>query len=107
MRKFLLALLGSTALAGLAAAGEVTLVKYDKDKKELTVKEDGGDKIYKVTEKTKYSFAFQDGKETTSTATVAEKLLASDKAAGKAKLDITTDNNTVTAVKIKSTKKKN
>lgn len=107
MRKFLLALLGTSALAGLATAAEVTLVKYDKDKKELTVKEDGGDRVYKVTEKTKYSFAFQDGKEASSNSTVAEKLLASDKAAGKAKLDITTDKDTVTAVKIKSTKKKN
>lgn len=107
MRKFLTALLCIVGLSGLALATEVTLVKYDKDKKEVTVKEESGEKTYKLTEKTRFTFADQDGKETAGDFAAAEKTLKNEKAAGRAKLDITTEKDAITAMKIKSRKKKN
>ena len=107
MRKFLTALLCTAGHAGLAQATEVTLVKYDKDKKEVTVKEEGGEKTYKVSEATRFTFTDQDGKETTGNFAAAEKTLKNEKAAGRAKLDITTMKDAITAMKFKGRKKKN
>jgi hypothetical protein len=106
MRKFLLALLCTAGITGLALASEVTLVKYDKDKKELTVKEESGEKTYKLTEKAKFTFTDQDGKETVGDFAAAEKMLKNEKAAGRAKLDIAVEKDTITAVKFKGRKKK-
>jgi len=106
MRKFLTTLLCTAVLGGLALATEVTLVKYDKDKKEVTVKEEGGEKTYKVTEATKFTFTDETGKETTGNFAAAEKTLKNEKAAGRAKLDITTEKDAITAMKFKGRKKK-
>ena len=106
MRKFLVAVLFTAGLAGLALAGEVTLVKYDKDKKEVTVTAESVEKVYKLTEKTKFTFTDQDGKETVGDLAAAEKTLKNEKAVGKAKFDITVDKDTITAVKFKGRKKK-
>ena len=105
MRKFLAAVLFAAGLAGLAVAGEVTLVKYDKDKKEVTVKEDAGEKVYKLSEKAKFTFTDQDGKEMAGDLAAAEKTLKNAKAAGRAKFDITVEQDTITAVKFKGRKK--
>jgi hypothetical protein len=107
MRKFLFALLGLALLTGVALAGEVTLVKYDKEKKEVTVKDGDADKVYKLSEKTKFTVTDQDGKETASNLAAAEKILGNEKAVGRAKFDITADKDTLTAVKFKGRKKKN
>ena len=61
MRKLLMSFLCVAFMAGLVVAAEVTLVKFDKDKKELTVKEGEKEKTYKVTDKTKFSTATKDG----------------------------------------------
>ena len=106
MRKFLTALLFAMGLAGLALAGEVTLVKYDKDKKEVTVKEEAGDKVYKLSGKATFTFTDQDGKEMPGDLAAAEKTLKNEKAVGKAKFDITVEQDTITAVKFKGRKKK-
>ena len=105
MRKYLTALLCTAGFAGLAPATEVTLVKYDKDKKEVTVKVEGGEKTYKVSECTKFTFTDQDGKETTGNFAAAEKTLKNEKAAGRAKLDIATEKDAITAMKFKGRKK--
>ena len=55
MRKLLLSLACMFFMAGLVIAGEVTLVKFDKDKKEVTVKEGDAEKTYKITDKTKFA----------------------------------------------------
>jgi hypothetical protein len=107
MRMFLAALFCTAGLTGLALATEVTLVKYDKDKKEVTVKDESGEKTYKVSEATKFTFTDQDGKETTGNFAAAEKTLRNEKAAGRAKLDITTEKDAITAMKFKGRKKKN
>jgi hypothetical protein len=106
MRKLLLSLGALLFMAGLVVAAEVTLVKYDKDKKELTVKDDAGkESTYKVTDKTKFSGPTKDGVKDL-TYDQAEKRLTSEKAVGKAKLDITTSGKDVTEVKFKGGKKK-
>ena len=51
MRKMMLALVAMFAMAGLVVAAEVMVVKFDKDKKEITVKEGDAEKTYKITDK--------------------------------------------------------
>src|SRR5262245_16938027 len=62
MRKLLLAVAALFFMAGLVVAAEVTLVKYDKDKKEITVKDDKDkESTYKITDKTKFTLTTKDG----------------------------------------------
>ncbi len=95
MRKMLLALVALFAMAGLVVAVEVTVVKFDKDKKEVTVKEGDAEKTYKVSDKAK--FTTTDGKgENAKEAKYEdfEKRVSGKK--GGAKLDIKTDKDTLT-----------
>ena len=62
MRKFVLAALALVFTVGLALAGEVAFVKYDTEKKELTVKEDDKTATYKITEDTKVKRGDRDAK---------------------------------------------
>ncbi|AMV24782.1 hypothetical protein VT84_10325 [Gemmata sp. SH-PL17] len=61
MRKMLMALVALFAMAGLVVAVEVTVVKFDKDKKEITVKEGDKEKTYKISDKAKFSVTDKDG----------------------------------------------
>ena len=61
MRKLLLSIAALFFMAGLVVAAEVTLVKYDKDKKEVTVKDGDKEKTYKITDATKFTFTTKDG----------------------------------------------
>ncbi len=61
MRKLLLSLICLLFLSGILFAGEVTLVSYDNDKRELVVKEGDKDSTYKVTDKTRVTFVDQSG----------------------------------------------
>lgn len=106
MRKLLLSLGCLFFLAGAVLAAEATLVKYDKDKKEVTVKEGDKEKTYKLTDKTKYFTTDKDGKDTEAKFEDIEKRISSDKAAGKAKLNITTDGDNITELKMSAGKKK-
>jgi hypothetical protein len=100
MRKLLSAFLCMVFMAGIVVAAEVTLVKFDKDKKEVTVKEGDAEKTYKITDKTKFSTATKDGSKDVEYA-AAEKALSNEKAAGKMKMEITTDKDTITEIKMK------
>ncbi len=103
MRQLMLSLWCLFAMTGLALAAEVTLVKFDKDKKEITVKE--GDKepaTYKITDKTKITFTGKDGTAKEGTYDTVEKIMSSPKAAGKAKFEITTDKDAITELKFKA-----
>lgn len=53
MRKFALTLAAFVAFVGFAIAANVTFIKWDNDKNELTVKEGDKEATYKVTDKTK------------------------------------------------------
>src|SRR4051794_18167102 len=87
--------------AGLVPAGEVLLLKYNKDTRELTVKEGDAEKTYKLGDKARVTWTDKAGNVTEVKPEYVEKLLTSDKAAGKAKLDITTDKGTVTEIRLK------
>jgi hypothetical protein len=122
MRKVMLAVATMLFMAGLVVAAEVTVVKYDKDKKEVTVKDkDDKENTYKITDKTKVYTTDKDGNKTDSTVEALEKRLSfvgkdgGDKGKGKGKgkggfgagkLDITTDGDTITEVKMRGFGKK-
>ena len=99
MRKFLLSLVCMLFMAGIALAAEAVFVKFDGDKKELTVKEGDKENTYKVTDKTKISVIDKDGN-----AKEAEVKVLSKGKEGKTKLEITTDKDTLTEVKMKMKK---
>lgn len=121
MRKVMLAVAAMLFMAGLVVAAEVTVVKYDKDKKEVTVKEGDAEKTYKISDKTKVFTTDKDGNKTDSTVEALEKRLSfvgkdgGDKGKGKGKgkggfgagkLDITTDGDMITEVKMRAFGKK-
>ena len=100
MRKMLLALLMVFFMAGLVVAVEVQLVSYDKDKKELKVKEGDAEKTYKVDEKGKFSRVDKDGNAKDADFAAFEKRASS----GKGKMDITVKDGTITEAKWKGGK---
>jgi hypothetical protein len=109
MRHFLLAIIGLLVATGITLAAEVTLLKYDAEKKELTVKVGEAEKSYKLTDKTKVTFEDKDGNKKDGTVEAAAKALGSPGAKGKLKFDLTADNDkdTVSSLTLKMTKKKN
>jgi len=106
MRKLLLSIAALFFMAGLVVAAEVTLVKYDKDKKEVTVKDGDKEKTYKITDKTKFSVTDADGNSKEATYEQAEKRIGNEKQYGKMKLEVTADGDKLTEVKYKGGKKK-
>jgi hypothetical protein len=105
MRKLLLSLACLLFMTGLVIASEVTLVKYEPDKKQVTVKEGDVEKTYKITDKTKV-YVIKEGKTEDSTYDAAVKILSNDKAKGKLKFEITTDRDAITELKMKARKAK-
>ncbi len=103
MRKVMLALSVLFLTVGLALAAPGRLVKYDEDKKEMTVKsgKKGSEveKTYKVTAKTK----FTDGDKEITMDEAVKKMTA--KKGGKY-IDVTADGDNATAVKFVAQKKK-
>lgn len=89
---------------GLAHAGEVTLMKFDKEKKEVTVKEDEAEKTYTITEKTKFAAVDEDGTAKKLTYEDALKGLNSPKSVGVLRFEITAKDGQLTEVKVKRRK---
>ena len=54
MRKFVLSAVALCFSLGLTLAADVVFVKFDKEKKELTVKDGDAEKTYMVTDDTKF-----------------------------------------------------
>jgi hypothetical protein len=107
MRKMLMAAVLALFAAGVVVADPVTLVKYNGDKKEVTVKDkDGKEATYKLTEKTKYVSVDKDGNKKDGDAERVTKMLASDQAAGKAKFEITVADGVITELTTKRGGKK-
>jgi hypothetical protein len=102
MRKLLLACGCLIAMSSLALAAEVVLVKFDKDKKEMTVKDGDKETTYKITDKTKITFAAKDGTAKEGSYDVVVKIMSSPSAPGKAKFEISTDKDTITELKFKA-----
>jgi hypothetical protein len=106
MRKLLLAAFALFMCVGLTLAAEVVFVKFDKEKHELTVKEDGGEKTYKLSKDAKFMRGDMDvphekGME------ALEKANSNEKAKGKMKLEVKIEKDEITEVKMKGGKKKN
>jgi len=99
MRKLMLSLATLFFMAGLVVAAEVTLVKYDKDTKTVTVKDGDKEVTGKIGDKTKVTVGDKEG-----TVADAEKSLTNEKAVGK-KYDITIADGAVTEIKLKGKKK--
>ena len=103
MRKMLMALVAMFLMAGLAIAGEVIIVGYDKEKKELKVKEDDKEKTYKIGDKVKFVTTDKDGNAKDSDYETFEKRVTNKKAVG-GKLEVTVKDDAVTEVKWKGKK---
>ena len=92
MRKFVLSMLALFVCVGLTIAAQVKFVKFDEDKKELTVKEDDKEKTYKVTDKT--TFKRNDKDVPAEKATGSLKKMKAD-----AEIDVTNDGEKATEIK--------
>lgn len=106
MRAPLLALAGLFLMTGLAAAVEVTLVEFDKDQKQVTVKEGEEQKVYKLTDATKFFGVDPDGNARPMTYDDAVKGLGNEKAKGALKFAIEVKDDAVTEARFKSKKRK-
>ncbi len=106
MRKPLLALFCVFFFSGLAAAVEVTLLSFDKDQKEVTVKEGEAEKVYKITDKTKFFGVDPEGKAREMTYDDAVKGLGSEKAKGALKFHITAKGDELVDAKFPARKRK-
>lgn len=104
MRKFALAVAALFACVSLTIAAEVVFLSYDKDTKELKVKEDGSEKTYKVTDKTTFKRGDKDVASDKGI-TALEKMNDNEKTKGKAKLDITVDGKEIKEIKMRGGKK--
>jgi hypothetical protein len=105
MRKLLLSLICMCAATGLVIAAEVTLVKFNKDKKEVTVKDGDAEKTYKITNKTKFVGVDKDGTTKEISYDDAAKGLGNPKAEGRLKFDVTVKDGEITEAKVKARKK--
>jgi hypothetical protein len=116
MRKALMSFIIMAFMSGLVVATEVTVVKYDKDKKEVTVKEGDAEKTYKITDDTKVYVTDKDGNKTEGKVEDLTKRLEGGGKGGKGgggkggkarttKLDITVDSDKLTEVKMQGRKK--
>jgi hypothetical protein len=105
MRKLVLAVCGLLFAGGLVSGVEVTLVKFDKDTKEVTVKEGGEEKVYKITAATKFSSVDKTGAPRALTYDDVLKGLTNAKAAGKLKFDVTAKDGTILEAKMPGKKK--
>jgi hypothetical protein len=106
MRKHLLVLCFVFGMTGLVTAAEVTLLKHDAEKKQVTVREGEKEVVYKYTDKTKVTLIDrQDGSVKEGTLDVATKLFSKETAINKLKFEITADKDTLTEIKLKGKKK--
>lgn len=108
MRKMLLALAIMFFMTGLVVAAEVVAISYDADKKEFKVKEGDAEKVYKVTDKTKFTTTDQKGENAKEVKIedFAKRAKGKDGKGG-GKFEITTDKDEITEVKWKAGKGKN
>jgi hypothetical protein len=101
MRKLVFAAVALALSAGLALAGEVKFVAYDKEKKELKVKDGTAEKVYKLTDKT----VFKNGDKEVKEANRAKAMERFEKMKPDTKFELTADKEAVTEVKFVAAKK--
>lgn len=107
MRTLLLSLCCALLSAGVVLSGEVTLLKFDGEKKEVTVKEGERERIYKLTDKTTVLFINdKDGSTKKGTVDAAAKVLGNEHFKGK-QFEISTSQDSITEMKLKAKRGKN
>jgi hypothetical protein len=109
MRKLLLSLATMFLMAGLVYAVEVSVVSYNAEKKEVTVKEGDKEVTYKVTDKVKVTLVVdKDGNTKEGKFEDFEARLKRKGGGGKGggKIDITVKDNTITEAKFRAGGKK-
>ena len=106
MRKLLLVLACLLSLGGIAAAVEVTLVSFDTDEKAVTVKEGDAQKVYRITDATKFYGVDPEGKAREMTYDDAIKGLGSAKAEGRLKFNVTVKDDVIVDAKFAAKKRK-
>jgi len=106
MRQLLLALVCLFLMGSLAAAVEVTLLEFDKEQKQVTVKEGEAQKVYKLLAATKFYGVDADGNAREMTYDDAVKGLGSEKAKGVLKFDVEVKAEEVTEARFKAKKRK-
>jgi hypothetical protein len=93
-------------MAGLVVAAEFTIVKYDKDKKELVATDDKGKEVtLKVTDKTKINVIDKDGNKTEGKVEDLERRWTGEKAVGR-KVDLEVSGSNITTVNLRQRGKK-
>ncbi len=105
MRKMLLALGCALLLCGLAVAGDVTLLKFDKDKKTVTVKEGATESVLQITDTTKFLAVDPDGVAHALTFDDAVKGLGSPKSEGALKFGVTVKGSSIVEMKLPAKKR--
>lgn len=107
MRKMLLSFCGLLFMTGVLVAGEVTLLRFDTESKELVVQEGESEKTYTITDKTKFSIMDKEsGKLIPISYDDAVKGLGNPKSEGKLKFDIIVKDDEVVEAKLPGRKKK-
>lgn len=102
MRKFVLSAVALCVSFGLTLAADVVFVKFDKDKKEVTVKDGDKESTYKITDDLKFKRGEKDG-----TAEDAVKYFTGKRVeAGKTKFEVTVEKDKLTEVKVPAAKGK-
>lgn len=106
MRKFVLAGVALFLTVGLTLAADVIFISYNKEKKELTVKEGDKESTYKITDKVKFKTGDKDMDAEKGIARL-EKTEMNEKAKGKAKMKITVEDKELKEVQFPMGKKQN
>jgi hypothetical protein len=107
MRKLLIALMTVFLMAGLSVAVEVTLVSYDKEKKELKYMEGGSEKTATVDKDTKFTTTDRKGQNAKDADYDAFEKIVSRKGKKAVKIDITAKDGKITEAQWKAGKGKN
>lgn len=102
MRKILFAAVAALLSVGLSLAGEVKFVAYDKEKKELKVKDGDAEKTYTLTDKVAIKNGDKDVKEKGKD----KALERFEKMKAGTKFELTADKENVTEIKFAAAKKK-
>ena len=102
----LLAFICLLGMGGLLAAADVTLLKFDKETKEVTVKDGETQKVYKITDATKFFGVDPDGNSKEMSYDDALKGLGNAKSEGALKFGITVKNDEIVEAKMPARKLK-
>lgn len=107
LRKFALATVALICSVGLTLAADVVFIKYDKEKKELTVKDkDDKETTYKIDDKVKFKVGEKDLTNEKALTRLEKAETNSEKTKGKSKMKITVEGSELKEVQFPEQKKK-